>query len=230
MHVKWDGDGDEDPKTKLGPHEWIKFENNGVFGTLRSNPFLENVGYIHGSVLQDIYDYKRGITFHYGPGLGFQSKNFNGELTETLQRVIPRQYSNVQEYVDGLTEMNHGQRSFNVDDYYNLLPEERIGYFAIEWEEMNNEWEEKLGVFDAAPNIMRSTISEGKKQTSFFFTRGISFDSLFEPEKMFSALAKSIGLTDDEYNTDEAKSFLKILEDKFEGIQLDDDDYTRIEL
>ena len=153
MHVKWDGDGDEDPKTKLGSHEWIKFENNGVFGTLRSNPFLENVGYIHGSVLQDIYDYKRGITFHYGPGLGFQSKNFNGELTETLQSVIPTKASNVQEYVDRLTEMNHGQRSFNVDDFYNLLPEERVGYFAIEWEEMNNEWEEKLGVFDVRPGI-----------------------------------------------------------------------------
>jgi len=234
MHMKWDGDGDEAPKTKLGQHEWIKFENKGVFKKLRSNPFLENVGYIHGSILQALFDCKRDITMPYGPSLNFQSKNFNGEHTETLQSVIPERYSSVQEYVDMLTEVNHGQRSFNTDDFYKLLSEERVGYFTLTNYTgeggMLDEWVEKLGVFDPIPTIMKSTVHEDGKLKSIFFSRSISFGELYEPEKLLAALAIAIGLTTDEFSNDDPKSFRKTLEEKFEGIELDDDDYTRIEL
>ena len=228
MHVKWDGDGDEAPKTKLGSHEWIKFENKGVFDKLQSNPFLENVGYIHGSILQAIYDYKRGITMFYAPGLNFQSKNFNGEYTETLQTVLPLGYSSVQEYVDELTKESRGRRSFNIEDFYNLLPEERVGYFTMDRDDINQEWDQKLGVFDPFARIMKSTV-EGKVNP-IFFPRSISFDNLIEPEKFFLALGTAIGLTSDEFKIDDFNSFRKTLKEKFEGIQLDDDDYTRIEL
>lgn len=234
MHVKWDGDGDEAPKTILGQHEWIKFENKGVFKKLISNPFLENVGYIHGSILQALFDYKRDIAMLYGPSLNFQSKNFNGEHTETLQSVIPERYSSVQEYVASLTEWNHGRRSFNTDDFYKLLPEEKVGYFTLsnhtEEGGMLDEWVEKLGVFDPIPTIMKSTVNEEGKLKSIFFCRSISFGDLFEPEKLLAALAIAIGLTTDEFSNDDSKSFRKTLEEKFEGIELDDDDYTRIEL
>ena len=229
MHMKWDSDGDDVPKTKLALNEWIKFENIGVFGNLVANPFFENVGYIHGSVIQALYDYKRGISMVYGPNLSFQSKNFNGELTETLQSVIPGGFSNVQEYLDDL-EKNLGMTGLDPDDYYKLLPEERVGYYEIEWEDKNDEWVEKLGVFDAAPRLSRSTIGEGTNQESIFFPRGISFDSLEGPKKLFSALASSIGLTDEEFNTDNLPTFRSILEKKFNGIILDDDHYTRIDL
>ena len=75
--------------------------------------------------------------------------------------------------------------SFESDDYYNLF-RRKVGYYDIGWDEKNAEWVEKLGVFDAAPRVSRSTIGEGTNQESILFPRGISFDSLYEPKKLFS--------------------------------------------
>lgn len=234
MYMKFDSDGDEAPQTKFGQHEWIKFENKGVFGDLKSNPFFENVGYIHGSILQALFDYKRDITMLYGPSLRFRSKFFRGEHNETLQTVIPTYYSNVQEYVDRLKEWNQGQRSFDTKDYCDILPEERVGYFAItnftEEGGLIHEWSEKLGVFDPSITIVKSTIEEDGKLKSFFYPSSIGFCELKDGGKLMAALAIAIGLTTDEFSDDDPESFRKTLEEKFEGIELDDDEYTRVEL
>jgi hypothetical protein len=88
MGVKFGPDGLGNTGNNLGDL-WIDFDPTWFIENLSEGPFFRDLSFISGDIIQDIFDYKRGIEFNNAPSLVFESRLFGKNLDVKEQVAIP---------------------------------------------------------------------------------------------------------------------------------------------
>lgn len=88
MGVKWGPDGLANIDNNLGEF-WIDFDPRWFVENLSEGPFFKDLSFISGQIIQDIFDYKRGIDFSSAPGLSFKSRLYGQQSDVKNQIAIP---------------------------------------------------------------------------------------------------------------------------------------------
>ena len=129
MGIKLGPDGLGNTGNNLG-ELWIDFDPTWFIENLSEGPFFRDLSFISGQIIQDIFDYKRGIEFLNAPSLVFETRLFGKNLDVKEQVAIPND-RNIEEK---LRIDNEGRRKNSqpatFDDYCHIYDDDD---FDLPW-------------------------------------------------------------------------------------------------
>lgn len=125
MGVKFGPDGLGNTGNNLGDL-WIDFDPTWFIENLSEGPFFRDLSFISGDIIQDIFDYKRGIEFSNAPSLVFESRLFGKNLDVKEQVAIPND-QNIEEKLRIDNEWINSEPAC-LDDYCHIYDDDDFDY------------------------------------------------------------------------------------------------------
>lgn len=117
MGIKWGPEGLANIDNNLREF-WIDFDPRWFVENLSEGPFFKDLSFISGHIIQDIFDYKRGVEFSTAPSLSFKSRLYGLKLDVKDQIAIPN-HRDIEEKVN-LHNEGHKGNPRTLEDYCHI--------------------------------------------------------------------------------------------------------------
>ena len=123
MGIKWGPGGLANIDNNLSEF-WIDFNPTWFVENLSEGVFFKEISFISGHIIQDIFDYKRGIDFSHAPGLSFKSR-LHGQKFDVKDQIAIPNHRDLEEQVTLDNEHLRGTANMRtVDDYCHIYDDD----------------------------------------------------------------------------------------------------------
>ena len=201
--------------------QWIDFDPTWFIENLPEGRFFKGVDKLGISVLQDLYDYKRDhVNLFVDPTLLFGSKRYDDYEVILIQRVVGNTFSDFKAYVECCRRFQPHLDISVIIEGCCIVPDDPDG--------IDSEiWNQSLGVIGVRLALKKVTWSDGLVIDDMAHVSCLSFGGWYESKDLFfSRIMDAIGLDADHISNLNIEQMKQMLEDKFEGLELEDSDYV----
>jgi len=204
--------------------QWIDFDPSWFIENLPEGRFFKGVDKLGISILQDLYDYKRDhVNMFTDPTLLFDSKRYDDYEVILIQSVVGNTFSDLKAYVEFYLRLQNPLEVSAIVEYCCIIPDAPNGIDV-------DIWNQSIGIIGVSLGLKKVTWSDGLVIDEMAHVSGLSFGGWYETKDLFfSRIMDAIGLDSDKFNTLNVEEIKQMLEDKFEGLKLEDIDYILME-
>ena len=222
----WKIGTDRKPKrtSTMENRQWIDFDPSWFIENLPEGRFFKGVDKLGISILQDLYDYKRDhVNMFTNPTLLFDSKRYDDYEVILIQSVVGNTFSDLKAYVEFYLRLQNPLEVSAIVEYCCIIPDAPNGIDV-------DIWNQSIGIIGVSLGLKKVTWSDGLVIDEMAHVSGLSFGGWYETKDLFfSRIMDAIGLDSDKFNTLNVEEIKQMLEDKFEGLKLEDIDYILME-
>jgi hypothetical protein len=222
----WKIGTDRKPKrtSTMENRQWIDFDPSWFIENLPEGRFFKGVDKLGISILQDLYDYKRDhVNMFTDPTLLFDSKRYDDYEVILIQSVVGNTFSDLKAYVEFYLRLQNPLEVSAIVEYCCIIPDAPNGIDV-------DIWNQSIGIIGVSLGLKKVTWSDGLVIDEMAHVSGLSFGGWYETKDLFfSRIMDAIGLDSDKFNTLNVEEIKQMLEDKFEGLKLEDIDYILME-
>lgn len=99
---------------------WIDFNPTWFVENLSEGVFFKDLSFISGHIIQDIFDYKRGVEYSTAPSLSFKSRLYGQKLDVKDQIAIPNHRDIEEEVIFDNKHLRGTTNPSTIDDYCHI--------------------------------------------------------------------------------------------------------------
>jgi hypothetical protein len=221
MGWKLGEDGKPKRNSTIENRQWIDFDPSWFIENLPEGRFFEGVDKLGISVLQDLYDYKRNhVNMFVDSTLLFGSKSYDDYEVIMIQRVVGNIFSDFKAYVESYRRVQNPLEVSAIVENCCIVPD---AYGTSDLDV----WNQNLGIIGVGLGLKKVTWSDGLVIDDMVHVSFLSFGGWYETKDLFfSRIMDAIGLDSDHINNLNIEEIKQMLEDKFEGLELEDIEYV----
>lgn len=221
MGWKLGEDGKPKRTSTIENRQWIDFDPSWFIENLPEGRFFEGVDKLGISVLQDLYDYKRNhVNMFVDPTLLFSSKSYEDYEVIMIQRVVGNTFLDFKAYVEFYRRIQNPPEVSAIAEHCCIVPDTSYGIDV-------DIWTQSVGIIGVGLGLKKVTWSDGLVIDDMVHVSFLNFGGWYETKDLFfSRIMDAIGLDSDHINNLNIEEIKQMLEDKFEGIELEDIEYV----
>ena len=221
MGWKLGEDGKPKRTSTIENRQWIDFDPSWFIENLPEGRFFEGVDKLGISVLQDLYDYKRNhVNMFVDPTLLFSSKSYEDYEVIMIQGVVGRTFLDLKAYVESYRRVQNPLEVSAIVENCCIVPD-AYGTSDLDI------WNQSLGIIGVGLGLKKVTWSDGLVIDDMVHVSFLNFGGWYETKDLFfSRIMDAIGLDSDHINNLNIEEIKQMLEDKFEGLELEDIEYV----
>jgi hypothetical protein len=221
MGWKLGEDGKPKRTSTIENRQWIDFDPSWFIENLPEGRFFEGVDKLGISVLQDLYDYKRNhVNMFVDSTLLFGSKSYDDYEVIMIQRVVGNIFSDFKAYVEFYRSFQNPPEVSTIVEHCCIVPDAPNGIDV-------DIWNQRVGIIGVGLGLKKVTWSDGLVIDDMVHVSYFSFGGWYETKDLFfSRIMDAIGLDSDHINNLNIEEIKQMLEDKFEGLELEDIEYV----
>ena len=221
MGWKLGEDGKPKRTSTIENSQWIDFDPSWFIENLPEGRFFEGVYKLGISVLQDLYDYKRNhVNLFTDPTLLFGTKSYEDYEVIMIQGVVGKTFLDFKSYVESYRRIQNPLEVSAIVENCCIVPD---APYRIDVEI----WNQSLGIIGVCLGLKKVTWSDGLVIDDMVHVSYFSFGGWYERKDLFfSRIMDAIGLDSDHINNLTIEEIKQMLEDRFEGLKLEDSEYV----
>ena len=221
MGWKLGEDGKPKRNSTIENRQWIDFDPSWFIENLPEGRFFEGVDKLGISVLQDLYDYKRNhVNMFVDSTLLFGSKSYEDYEVIMIQSVVGNTFLHFKEYVESYRRVQNPLEVSAIVENCCIVP------YAYGIRDVGI-WNRSLGIIGVGLGLEKVTWSDGLVIDDMVHVSSLHFGGWYETKDLFfSRIMDAIGLDSDHINNLNIEEIKQMLEDKFEGLELEDLEYV----
>ena len=221
MGWKLGEDGKPKRNSTIENRQWIDFDPSWFIENLPEGRFFEGVDKLGISVLQDLYDYKRNhVNMFVDPTLLFGSKSYDDYEVIMIQRVVGNVFLDFKAYVEFYRSFQNPPEVSAIVEHCCIVPDAPYGIDV-------DIWNQSVGIIGVGLGLKKVTWSDGLVIDDMVHVSFLNFGGWYETKDLFFLrIMDAIGLDSDHINNLNIEEIKQMLEDKFEGLELEDIEYV----
>ena len=221
MGWKLGEDGKPKRTSTIENRQWIDFDPSWFIENLPEGRFFEGVDKLGISVLQDLYDYKRNhVNMFVDSTLLFGSKSYDDYEVIMIQGVVGNTFLDFKAYVESYRSFQNPPEVSTIVEHCCIVPDSPNGIDV-------DIWNQSVGIIGVGLGLKKVTWSDGLVIDDMVHVSFLNFGGWYETKDLFfSRIMDAIGLDSDHINNLNIEEIKQMLENKFEGLELEDIEYV----
>ena len=221
--MEWEIGTDGKPKrtSMMENRQWIDFDPTWFIENLPEGRFFKGVDKLGISVLQDLYDYKRNhANLFADPKLFFGSKSYDDYEVILVQRVVGKTFLDFKAHAEFYLRLQNPLEVSAIVEDCCIIPDAPNGIDV-------DIWNQSLGIIGVCLGLKKVTWSDGLVIDDMVHVSYFSFGGWYESRDLFFLrIMDAIGLDAEHISNLNIEQMKQMLEDKFEGLKLEDSEYV----